>query len=403
MIGIYLSYRRKDAAAYAGRLFDHLGQHFGPGSVFRDIDTIRRGEDFAQVIESALNASDVVLVVIGNTWATGQDGLRRLDDPEDWVRLEVAAALRRNVLVVPVLVDGARIPEPATLPEELRALCRRHACELSDLRWAFDVGELVKDLEKVVRSTKRFKVPGVKDRRLRWLAGSVVVLSLSIGMVFFGFRKTAPVQSGTVKPWQTRKTTSQFDIVTGDGPAGLSEVTPVTGSTVAPVESPIAGKKQSEDKESAIAPAPDVRAKDKRVNLLAKENGQVVVATSGAWADIIDGGEDDYAGFSLGAFAIFEFKNARPATFDLFTTLIKGTSGENVKEFELWQGNESPTGSFQLIGTFQTQNVKLFKTPDQEFRFLPVTAKYLKLKINSAWDPSYGVHLRRVQLFGTLQ
>jgi hypothetical protein len=90
-------------------------------------------------------------------------------------------------------------------------------------------------------------------------------------------------------------------------------------------------------------------------------------------------------------------------TFDLFTTLITGTSRENVKEFELWQGNESPNGSFQLIGTFQTQNVKLFKTPDQEFRFLPVTAKYLKLKINSAWDPSYGVHLRRVQLFGTLQ
>jgi hypothetical protein len=144
----HLSYRRMDAAAYAGRLFDHLGQHFGPGSVFRDIDTIRRGEDFAQATASALNASDVVLVIIGNTWATGQDGLRRLDDPEDWVRLEVAAALRRNVLVVPVLVDGARIQDPATLPEELRPLCRRHACELSDLRWSFDVGELVKDLRE---------------------------------------------------------------------------------------------------------------------------------------------------------------------------------------------------------------------------------------------------------------
>jgi hypothetical protein len=114
-------------SAYAGRLFDHLGQHFGPGSVFRDIDTIRRGGDFAQAIESALNASDVVLVVIGNTWATGQDGLRRLHDSEDWIRLEVAAALRRNVLVVPVLVDGTRIPDPSTLPEELRPLCPRHA------------------------------------------------------------------------------------------------------------------------------------------------------------------------------------------------------------------------------------------------------------------------------------
>ena len=158
--------------------------------------------------------------------------------------------------MVPVLVDGARRPDPATLPEELRPLCRRHACELSDLRWSFDVGELVKDLEKVVRSPKRFKVPYIKDRRLRWLAWSVIVLSLAIGMAFFGLRKTAPVQSGTVKSSQTRHITSQFDIVTGDGPAGLSEVTPATGSTVASVESPVAGKKQAEDKVPAIAQPP---------------------------------------------------------------------------------------------------------------------------------------------------
>jgi hypothetical protein len=151
-VHIYLSYRRSESAAYAGRLFDHLSRHFGRRSVFMDIDTIRRGEDFPQAIESALNACDVVLVVIGTTWATdtGQDGRCRLDDPKDWVRLEVAAALRRDILVVPVLVEGARLPDPASLPEELRALCQRHACEISDLRWAFDVRELVRDLEQVV-------------------------------------------------------------------------------------------------------------------------------------------------------------------------------------------------------------------------------------------------------------
>src|SRR5271165_5519330 len=121
MSGIYLSYRRMEAGGHAGRLVDYLSRHFGRGSVFRDIDTIRRGEDFAEAIESALNACDVVLVVIGNTWATstGQDGRRRLDDPKDWVRLEVAAALRRNVLVVPVLIDGARIP-PAYAADSIR-------------------------------------------------------------------------------------------------------------------------------------------------------------------------------------------------------------------------------------------------------------------------------------------
>jgi hypothetical protein len=153
--GIYISYRRSESAAYAGRLFDHLSRHFGRGSVFMDVQGgIRRGQEFARAIDSALNACDAVLVLIGKGWAscTEKDGRPRLEDPKDWVRLEVAAALRRDVLVVPVFVDGARLPDPASLPEELRALCGRHACELSDLRWAFDVRELVKDLEQVVRA-----------------------------------------------------------------------------------------------------------------------------------------------------------------------------------------------------------------------------------------------------------
>jgi hypothetical protein len=113
---------------------------------------IRPGQEFARVIDSALNACDAALVVIGKNWAgcTGKDGRRRLEDPKDWVRLEVAAALSRNILVVPVLVDGASLPDSASLPEELRALCGRNACELSDLRWSFDVRELVKDLEQVI-------------------------------------------------------------------------------------------------------------------------------------------------------------------------------------------------------------------------------------------------------------
>ena len=205
MSGIYLSYRRMDAAAYAGRLFDYLSRHFGQGSVFMDIGSIAGGQDFAQAIESALNACDVVLVLIGSTWATstGQDGRRRLDDPKDWVRLEVAAALRRNVLVVPVLVEGVRIPDPASLPEELRPLCRRNARELSDLRWSYDVGELVKDLEKTVRPPKKLEILRVKDKRLRWLAGGTIILALLLGMAFVWptvFPKAPQVQNDTVQP-----------------------------------------------------------------------------------------------------------------------------------------------------------------------------------------------------------
>jgi hypothetical protein len=379
MSEIYLSYRRMETAAYAGRLFDHLSRHFGPGSVFMDIGGISRGQEFARAIESALNECKVVLVLVGSSWVTCTDGngQRRLDDPNDWVRVETVAALRRNVLVVPVLVGGARLPDPASLPEDLRPLCQRHACELTDMRWLFDVGELIKDLQRVVRPRKRLKVPDAKREPMPWMTWLIIASVLSISIGYCAMQKATPVHNGTssdtVKP------------------------SPVTRSSVAPVVNPVPGEKQS------VTLSPEVAVKGKRVNLLSKENGQVVVASSSTWADIIDGDEYAYAGLLPDDFAIFEFKNERPANFDLFTTLITRTDRENVKEFELWQGNESPNGSFQLIGTFQTQNVKLFKTPDQEFRFLPVTAKYLKIKIVSAWDHSSGVHLHRVQLFGIFQ
>ena len=94
--------------------------------------------------------------------------------------------------------------------------------------------------------------------------------------------------------------------------------------------------------------------------------------------------------------SLYPFKDERPATFDMFTILIPGTHDSNVKEFELLQGNESPTGPFESIGKFQTQNVKLFNTPYQEFKFSPVTAKYLKVTILSAY--AY-----QIQLFVVLQ
>jgi len=354
MSGIYISYRRMESAAYAGRLFDHLSRHFGRRSVFMDIDTIRSGEDFPQAIESALNACDVVLVVIGNTWVTGtgQDGRRRLDDPKDWVRLEVAAALRRDILVVPVLVEGARLPDPASLPEELRALCQRHACELTDLRWSYDVGELVEDLETGIHPPKRFKIPRVKDKRLRWLAGSAIILVLLLGMALVWstvFQKSTQVHNETASPVATQ----------------------------------------------AISGA---------INLLALENGgHVLVASSDDWAGTINGNEGGtQISYGLGTSAVFAFKDERPATFDMFTMLIPGTQNNNVKEFELLQGNESPTGLFQSIGKFQTQNVKLFEKPYQEFKFSPVTAKYLKVKILSTYDSPHP-WVFQFQLFGVLR
>lgn len=147
--GIFVSYRRDDSAGHAGRLFDRLSEHFGRERLFMDVDHIEPGEDFVQVIEAAVGSSAVLLVVIGRRWLTSGDmTARRLDNPNDFVRLEVAAALASNVRVIPVLVQDATMPGPQELPDDLVRLSRRNAIELSDLRWNRDVDQLISVLER---------------------------------------------------------------------------------------------------------------------------------------------------------------------------------------------------------------------------------------------------------------
>ena len=145
----FISYRRDDSAGHVGRLYDALSARFGRQRLFFDIDHIAPGQDFVQVLDSSLNRCSVLLVVIGKRWAgSGRIGGRRIDQPDDFVRLEVAAALRRpDLRVIPVLIQGARMPGPAALPDDLKDLSRRNATELSDLRWKEDVARLVASLE----------------------------------------------------------------------------------------------------------------------------------------------------------------------------------------------------------------------------------------------------------------
>lgn len=149
---IFISYRRDDCAGHAGRLYDRLRDHFGPENIFRDIDTIEPGQDFVDAIETAVGACPAVVVLIGKQWANIKDaeGRRRLDNPEDFVRLEVAAALKRKVRVVPVLLQGAAMPASTDLPEPLAKLARLNAIEVSDTRWDYDVGRLIDALNKAL-------------------------------------------------------------------------------------------------------------------------------------------------------------------------------------------------------------------------------------------------------------
>jgi TIR domain len=121
MPSIFVSYRRSDAPGHAGRLYDRLVDRFGEGSVFKDLDSMEPGADFVEVIEDTVARCDALLAVIGRDWLeVNQGGGRRLDDPQDWVRLEIADALKRKIRVVPVLVAGASMPSAADLPEDLQ-------------------------------------------------------------------------------------------------------------------------------------------------------------------------------------------------------------------------------------------------------------------------------------------
>jgi len=130
---IFISYRREDSAYAAGRLYDRLGLHFGSDRVFMDIDTIGLGEDFVQVIENAVASCDVLVCIIGKQWlkATSSTGQKRLEDPSDFVRLEIVSALDLGVDVIPILLDGAEMPNLETLPTVLEPLTRRNGLEIN--------------------------------------------------------------------------------------------------------------------------------------------------------------------------------------------------------------------------------------------------------------------------------
>ncbi len=113
MPGVFISYRREDSAAYAGRLFDILSAEFGPQNTFMDVDDIKGGDNFTTVIDRSLDVSDALLAVIGSRWltVTEQNGGRRLDNPSDFVRVEIAKALERGIRVIPVLVGWGDLAE----------------------------------------------------------------------------------------------------------------------------------------------------------------------------------------------------------------------------------------------------------------------------------------------------
>src|ERR1022692_410021 len=148
--GIFISYRRADTAYPAGWLFELLAARFGADRVFKDVDSVQPGDDFVEEIRAAVGSCGVLLAVIGKHWLAmaSEDGRRRLDNPADMVRLEIEAALKRHVRVIPVLVDGASMPGTAQLPRSLSKLAYRQAVELSPQRFSSDARRLIRTLDQ---------------------------------------------------------------------------------------------------------------------------------------------------------------------------------------------------------------------------------------------------------------
>ena len=151
---IFLSYRRTDAPHAAGRLFEHFTSRFGVDKVFMDVNSIDAGLDFVDIIEAAVDACNVLLAVIGPHWldAVDERGRRRLDDPDDFVSLEITTALRRGIRVIPVLIDGTPLPQQDELPRHLAALSRRQSVGLNHATFGAGITSLMTAVEQAIRT-----------------------------------------------------------------------------------------------------------------------------------------------------------------------------------------------------------------------------------------------------------
>lgn len=161
--GIFVSYRRSDSQGEAGRLFDDLVKHFGEHAVFMDVVAIEAGRDFRKAIEEGVVRCGVLLTLMGPGWLSAKDeaGVLRLNDPTDFVRIETASALKRDIPVIPVLVRGAQMPRADQLPNELKELAYRNCIELTHARWRSDIQVLIESLRRVVGESSRIEAdPG---------------------------------------------------------------------------------------------------------------------------------------------------------------------------------------------------------------------------------------------------
>ncbi|MBI1276569.1 MAG: TIR domain-containing protein [Anaerolineaceae bacterium] len=207
MTSIFISYRRADSMAFTGRIYDRLVNAFGVRHIFKDVEDIPPGEDFRSVLDKALTVADVVLIVIGPQWLmiTDDEGKRRLHDPTDFVRIEVETALKRkDVLVIPVLVNNAVMPSVEALPPALKDLAFRNSVVVrNDPDFNPDINHLITAIEKKVKG---------QSGRTPIIIGALVALAIVAALVIFlvlpGMNSAQPTATVTAQVAQVSTTTA---------------------------------------------------------------------------------------------------------------------------------------------------------------------------------------------------
>ena len=299
MARIFINYRRDDAAGFARSLYEHLDQEFRQGQVFMDVEALREpGVDFVKEIERSLSRCAVMLVLIGKGWHSSADaaGRRRLDQPDDFVRLEIAAALKRDVRVMPVLLNGATMPSAEELPADLQPLGRRQAIALTHDDWAHDVSRLVESIAKA----------GIRRRSARgrtgWSTRSLIIAgtagaALGLGLIVWaGFE----IEGRNADPAGANPTAyTQPDVTDGKSAAydtarALAVSEPSRTDAVAAVPASSTPAASSADVQPAVvetpaayeeAPAYDTGAGDAAAVLQAIAAMANTVDLSGVWYD----------------------------------------------------------------------------------------------------------------------
>lgn len=163
---IFISYRRSDSIYATERIYDQLTSHYGSRSVFKDVDSIPYGADFREHIRHWISRCQVLLAVIGPTWLTvTSDGKQRLDNPEDWVRTEIEAALAQKIVVIPLLIDHAPMPDVKKLPDSLQAISYYNRAQVRpNPDFHHDVKRLIQNLDRILDQSEKGSETALKPK-----------------------------------------------------------------------------------------------------------------------------------------------------------------------------------------------------------------------------------------------